>query len=505
MNWASAKMLVIGVVFLFLIQGCGGIPTPEIPKFNRQPHPELKYRKGSLEKELARDYDFFKTYHYTKYKELLNPFARVNPFARGGRLTRPNPILEIEKDLVLLDELAAILKLNHIILTSMYVSSEDFWPELLNGYEVNWKKFFWSPALGTIVDLSSQKFGRSTLALFQLEVCLQLGKTIEHTKEVITSLPSECMQGCICDCSNCIYPASCFRPLIEPNRPGTSHECPFFTEPLGKSLFPHLRRQKCIDWIETKIHLNCLHPVICEKSERYYPLICPERPHESSFYKLFPGNFVVRMRGLDKELEEKDGKIQRLKLQIKAEQYSEMSLDSLRTELEQTKDEFENLKDARRELIDQAFRGIQRAEISEDRALQKLKLAMKLRATCDYVYDNLRWVSMCGMALPLKFYHDYRLTRNLIEDEDWEALGLSTAAELVAVAMITDNPESVVRNRVKFIGSRLPALPENYLNVASYALTQRSQVSRIRETLEQFIEIMQTKYPELSAQMIRHP
>ena len=65
MNWASAKMLVIGVVFLFLIQGCGGIPTPEIPKFNRQPHPELKYRKGSLEKELARDYDFFKKFVFT--------------------------------------------------------------------------------------------------------------------------------------------------------------------------------------------------------------------------------------------------------------------------------------------------------------------------------------------------------------------------------------------------------------------------------------------------------
>lgn len=52
---------------------------------------------------------------------------------KGGKLPT-NPIMELEIDLVFLDELAAMTKLNQIMLERMPVSLEDKWPELLNHY-----------------------------------------------------------------------------------------------------------------------------------------------------------------------------------------------------------------------------------------------------------------------------------------------------------------------------------------------------------------------------------
>lgn len=45
-----------------------------------------------------------------------------------------NPLIEMELNLALLDEVAAMVKLNQIILERMPISYEDKWPELLNDY-----------------------------------------------------------------------------------------------------------------------------------------------------------------------------------------------------------------------------------------------------------------------------------------------------------------------------------------------------------------------------------
>ena len=53
----------------------------------------------------------------------------------GLELTKNiNPVMEIEMDMVFLDELAAITKLNQIILDRMPISLDDPWPVLLNDY-----------------------------------------------------------------------------------------------------------------------------------------------------------------------------------------------------------------------------------------------------------------------------------------------------------------------------------------------------------------------------------
>ena len=53
----------------------------------------------------------------------------------GIELTKNiNPVMEIEMDMVFIDELAAITKLNQIILDRMPISLEDPWPVLLNDY-----------------------------------------------------------------------------------------------------------------------------------------------------------------------------------------------------------------------------------------------------------------------------------------------------------------------------------------------------------------------------------
>jgi len=45
-----------------------------------------------------------------------------------------NPAMELEMDLVFLDEIAAMTKLNQLLLERLPVSLEDPWPELLNQY-----------------------------------------------------------------------------------------------------------------------------------------------------------------------------------------------------------------------------------------------------------------------------------------------------------------------------------------------------------------------------------
>ena len=55
--------------------------------------------------------------------------------ATGIQVTKAvNPAMELEMDLVFLDEIAAMTKLNQLLLERMPVSIEDPWPELLNQY-----------------------------------------------------------------------------------------------------------------------------------------------------------------------------------------------------------------------------------------------------------------------------------------------------------------------------------------------------------------------------------
>ena len=55
--------------------------------------------------------------------------------ATGIELSKAvNPAMELEMDLVFLDEIAAMTKLNQLLLERMPVSMEDPWPEMLNQY-----------------------------------------------------------------------------------------------------------------------------------------------------------------------------------------------------------------------------------------------------------------------------------------------------------------------------------------------------------------------------------
>jgi hypothetical protein len=51
--------------------------------------------------------------------------------ATGLQITQnTNPVMELEMDLVFLDELAALTKLNQIILERVPISMDDPWPSL---------------------------------------------------------------------------------------------------------------------------------------------------------------------------------------------------------------------------------------------------------------------------------------------------------------------------------------------------------------------------------------
>lgn len=58
----------------------------------------------------------------------------ANYFAGEQGAKNKNPLIEAEIDITLANEIAAIVKMNQVMLERMPVSYEDNWPEILNSY-----------------------------------------------------------------------------------------------------------------------------------------------------------------------------------------------------------------------------------------------------------------------------------------------------------------------------------------------------------------------------------
>jgi len=437
-------------------------------------------------------------------------------FIQGcNHLPKPkrNLILEVEIDLLLLEEMATLLRLNHIMLTRMDVSVTDPWPEILLDYRKKSSgllRFVKKPPSGyrayedcllrqlkedysffkiynyaeyrSIVGgvfgglggrlTSLCPYGTSFLAL---KLALDLGRRIEHTKLVMSKLPLTCI---------CPYPKI---PIVSPDNCSRARrsmsQCTFFTKSLETNFLSFMRKPNWFqNWIDVPVEKECLHQVSGESKNPF--IFSKERRFESSFYSLFPEDIRLKVIRADEEIRNKELKIEEINLKLKGN-LSQREEDRLKEDKSELEREVQRMKDRRNKLLIEAYRLVEERGFGNE---ENLRLAIKLKNISDYVYGNLKWGSISASALLGKVYLDVSEAKN-IKKENW--------TKYLAEYAITGVATETLRKRTGIICARLVSLPVNFIEVISYLIVQRNQINTKRQYLKKYIEIMSKRYPHV--------
>ena len=210
--------------------------------------------------------------------------------ATGIQITQhTNPVMELEMDLVFLDELAALTKLNQIILERVPISLNDPWPSVLNDYsatpregeEARYEAYkdclnrllkqdflfysIYDPNMYFIVLRGNATGVQALLAQGLITArnklimagAEEMGRKYEHGKWVISYYPFSC---------KCPFYSQRVEHLAagsaQCRRISVRKDCPFFSRPTEEMLYEYLLRKGGLDaWEDLKIAPGCLRIV----------------------------------------------------------------------------------------------------------------------------------------------------------------------------------------------------------------------------------------------------
>ncbi len=419
---------------------------------------------------------------------LFSGCMKIIESTTGIEITKnTNPVMELEMDLVFLDELAALTKLNQIILERVPISLNDPWPALLNDYSANpregeeeryeaykacltklLKKDFvfystYNPSMYFNV-LSGSSTGiqallaqgliaaRNTLIMNAAE---EMGRKYEHGKWVLSYFPFSC---------RCPF----YSPRFEHLLPDSSecrqfrrrNDCPFFNRPTEEMLYEYLLDKGGLDaWEDLKISPNCLRVVEGETLGSF----------KTVFYTLFPDYIRDQAARVDADLESAETDLKSIQARLKEKGLSSAEEDSLEEEEETLEATVDNLIAVQEKLYETALATLEPTS-------EKIIKAKKLLEITQFIYEGFDEISTAMFALTIKMADD------MIAFSQLGSIQINRDSISLANQGVASQPMSP--ERASLLRKRLANLPVNYASILAYAMSQKSLVSEYSGYLE---------------------
>ncbi|EFK06884.1 conserved hypothetical protein [delta proteobacterium NaphS2] len=419
---------------------------------------------------------------------ILSGCMKAIESATGIEITKnTNPVMEMEMDLVFLDELAALTKLNQIILERIPISLDDSWPSVLNDYSATPREgeaaryedykncltnllkrdfaFYsiYNPKAYFRV-LTGQSTGvqallaqgliaaRNTLIMDGAE---EMGRKFEHGKWVISYYPFSC---------KCPF----YSPRFQHLKPGSPQcrnfaardDCPFFSRPTEEILSEYFLQEGGLDaWEDLKISPDCLRIVEGEKLG----------PFKTVFYTLFPDHIRDEAARVDSDLEATESELKTVQARLKEENLS--SGEEARLEKEE-----EALEDAAEELIAVQEKLYETALSTLEPTPEKIIKAKKLLEITQFIREGFDEISTAMFALTVK------MTDDMIVFSRLGAVQFNNDSVSLTTQGVASQP--MPPERARLMTKRMTNLPVNYASILGYAMSQKSLVSEYSDYLE---------------------
>jgi len=438
-----------------------------------------------------------------------NPYANTNGTTNQQYITKPNlemyinnPILNVETDLILAEELATMVKMNNLLLDRMPISYEDKWPELLRDFQKNFKnikdkkaKEEYTKYLEEMLkkdysfyqiydpsDLKEEIKRTGGFALVTnpsamkkivlLKIVESYGKNLEHLKNVISYQPLGC---------GAKYPNPEFEDMFRPLKANVctkienrfAKKCEFFSKPIEDILYEYED-----GFFNLKVGPQCFKVV----RGHSYPSF------KAAFYELLPNSKRDAIREADEDLQSITYEIADVKSQIrvleedkKNKEKNQNKIAALKKKLKELEKKEDNIKDVRSKLFEEAMNQI---VIDKDKA----KLAQKLKIITDYMNHNLTSVGIGTVILTVNTFLDIREILSLGGNSQ-NAI-MMTAAIFMADKRAKNMQEAMelAKKRLKLLLQRAVRLPKNAV-VTAYAIgAQKSFLSDYIDYIEAVIE-----------------
>lgn len=430
-----------------------------------------------------------------------------------------NPILNVEIDLILAEELATMLKMNNLVIDRMPISINDKWPELLRDYQkgLNTKddkakedkdssdnkkssidkklqkaKDAYDLYLDSLlkrdysfykiydpVALKKQMKSVAGIALITspsaikklilLSIVEAYGKNMEHLKNVISYKPLGCGKKYYNPKFSYMFRKLSHRTCRRIER-RLHRRCSFFSKPIEDILYKYED-----GFYNLKVGARCFKAV----EGRSYPSF------RAAFYRLLPNNIRNSIKSIDEKLKYLNIKIIRLKGRLKvaknAKKKDENKIALLEKKEEKLEKRRDNLKDQREKLFKEA-----KNRIVVDK--NKIKLALKLKTISDYIHGNLTSVGIGTTILGVNTFFDVK---------DIIKLGANAQKALMMTGAIYmadnkaknfDEATKMAKKRLKLLLKRTIKLPQNAVAIVYGISTQLSMMSDYRDYIEAVIE-----------------
>ena len=408
--------------------------------------------------------------------------------ATGIQITQnTNPVMELEMDLVFLDELAALTKLNQIILERVPISLEDPWPSLLNDYSAKpregevpryeaykdcltrlLKKDFMFYSIYNPTAYFNVLTGSSTGVQALLAQGLiaarnklimsgaeEMGRKFEHGKWVISYYPFSC---------KCPFYSQRFEHLAansaQCRQIRDRNECSFFSRPTEEMLYEYLLQKGGLDaWEDLKIEPDCLRVVAGETIGSF----------KTVYYTLFPDHIRDEAAKVDADLEATETELKSIQARLKEKDLPSAEENRLEKEEEALEAAVEELITVQKKLYETALSTLEPTS-------EKIIKAKKLLGITQFISEGFDEISTAMFALTVKMTDDMIVFSRLGSVQfNNDSVSLTNKG----VASQPMPPE-----RARLMTQRLANLPVNYASILGYAMSQKSLVSEYSGYLE---------------------
>ncbi len=402
-----------------------------------------------------------------------------------------NPFIEAEIDLVLVDELAGIVKLNQIMLERMPISYEDPWPDLLNDYyqkvssKERERKNKYDKCLERLLKKDFSFFRLYNPDAYLAYIVAQknilgaigsrafvegvkiLGREFEHTKSVLSYVPFGC---------ECAYFRDKYRELTPKSREcrivkrdPIYRKCEFFNKPTDILLTKYISQPGGVKhWADLPVELVCFRPVRGEHLGTF----------KDVFYSLLDPSVRAQIRRIDDEL-----------------MVDRAELESIKAQLKNRKDLSPAEKAALKKKKDMLARTIKTKEAIQDklykRALTQLNIswdnirkAKKLKEVVDYIDRSFRETLGGVFNLTIKIITDIQVIKSTNI-----GLALATYPMMMSQGVFAVRDRNFYKKRFELVSKKLISLPVTYFEILGYAIAQKHQVSKYKKYLTALIKM----------------
>ena len=419
---------------------------------------------------------------------VLSGCMKVIESATGIEITKnTNPVMELEMDLVFLDELAALTKLNQIILERVPISLDDPWPSVLNDYsatpregeEARYEAYkdcltrllkqdfifysIYNPSMYFSV-LSGSSTGVQALLAQGLiaarnklimDGAEEMGRKYEHGKWVISYYPFGC---------KCLFYSQRFESLApssgECRQFMERNDCPFFSRPTEEMLYEYLVQKGGLDaWEDLKISPDCLRIVKGEKLGSF----------KTVFYTLFPDHVRDEAARVDSDLEATETELKSIQTRLEGENLSSDEENRLEKEEDALETDVDELIAVQEKLYETAISTLEPTP-------EKIAIAKKLLEITRFISEGFDEISTAMFALTVK------MTDDMIVFAQMGSVQINSDSVSLANQGVASQP--MPPERARLMNKRLANLPVNYASILGYAMSQKSLVSEYSDYLE---------------------